>query len=418
MVSSKLKALIVYDNSTVAKQIQEALPDYFECSICNYSIAKGVLTASGARTAADVIIMNADDKREEIMDFYNYLCKDPDKNKVNRIPVVLITKDEFSDGAMRFYDMGNPVFYSGNLEDAGFYMAVDEAIENAEMLDDSDFEEEQIEEDAQISSVSEAVAVDKMMGATYEVSSGEGPDRIASFNAKETLDKIARMVGKNKVAAKQVLKVLETTAIEKRAIGEEISYVPREERPKTVNKVEKRDPNATPRRKQVEEILSAGGEYDPLLSWDVPIENIVSKNNVPKQNVAPPPRKVVTKVEPKKVILVDTDPLTKKAFELFLGHSVLLEWFDSSMKAISYFAKNKADVVVVNYKMPNIDGVAIIKSIRMQPYGGKVKAAILMGPEATQADRGRVRFAERIMDIIEKPIVKKQMLAVINKLLW
>jgi len=381
MAGGILKALIVYDKADKAKQIEDALPDYFLSTITNYNNAKDTLLSLEG-DVFDVIIMNADDTRDCVMDFYMYLCKDPEELYINRIPVVLITKDEFSEHSMSFYDAGNPFFYTGDIHDVDFYLQVVEAIEEAELLEDEDYEEE---EDFEVvdNSVSQAISVNKLIGTSVSVKGGEDePARIATFNAAETLKKIARIVGKNKEAAKQVVEVLNNAAAARNVKQQNLFIM-----------TDDLGNRKMPQKPDVKPAAPA---------------NIVKQGieaNKPKQT------------GPKTIVIVDTDPMTLRAFKLFVGEDVVIEQVDSSMKAIDYFVKNKADAVVVEYDMPILRGLQIINSIRMQPNGRTVRAAVLMSNERTPSEHERVLYTDGIAGVINKPIVKKQMLPVVQRLL-
>ena len=452
MDSQIVKVIIVDNDAKKAADIKSAMPDYFDASILKYKDVKEYLASENNRADVKLMVMDADAGASMALEIYKYLCEDPEKYMLRRIPVVLLIEDEFSDITLDYYDLGEPYFFEGDLDDSDFYMTVTKAVEDGELLDDKDlypelFVEENKPKPSQFSP-------EKIMGASFEVHVGEdAPSRIATYDNKQIIEKITKYVEKNKENAAKIREVLEKAAEEKRAQGEEAYYIPRRKREKVVNKISHASENPSA---EYREAPKAGKK--PGLHYQMPdkkkanmqsgmSQNAMSQNMTRPDNMMPnmaqanmmqggmmqngmvknAPSNVMKKdsfnqgAQPedknrrKKILIVDSDQRTLKAFKLFVGDDVDIVLFESGMKVIDYFSKQRADMVIIEYDMPGLPGMSILKSIWMQPYGREVKAAIMMSPEKTDIEKFNVLKTPGITGVIDKPIVKKQLLSVVNR---
>jgi len=67
-----------------------------------------------------------------------------------------------------------------------------------------------------------------------------------------------------------------------------------------------------------------------------------------------------------KILLVDDDPLFLELSKTFLEvfHDITSDTVDSAREALQRLEKNSYDVVVSDYDMPLMDGIALLKTIR------------------------------------------------------
>ena len=108
MNSKRIRATIVEGDKKKAEQIKAALPEYFDVNILSFPEAKEKIGPDENGNLPQVAIMNSDDKSGHALNIYKYMCEDPKKLGLRKIPVVLLTIDEFSDSAMNFLDEGSP----------------------------------------------------------------------------------------------------------------------------------------------------------------------------------------------------------------------------------------------------------------------------------------------------------------------
>lgn len=118
-----------------------------------------------------------------------------------------------------------------------------------------------------------------------------------------------------------------------------------------------------------------------------------------------------------KVLIVDTDNKTERACKLFLEDKYDYSVVDSSMKAIDYFVKNSAKVVIIDYHMPFVNGMQIYNSIKMQPYGANVKCVMLFRKEDDEKIINNAAKSPGVKGIVMKPFVKKQLVNAVESCL-
>ena len=451
MNSENIKALIIHDDKARVAEIKESLPDYFESVISPFDNALDAIISEQEKSPIGIVIMDAEDVMGLAIEVYKFLTDDPDRLKLRCIPVILLAEDEFSDKAMEFYDYGDPRFYTGDIMDVDFYLMVSELIEEAEDIPESELYPEDEEEENEVKL---KPSIDKIMGATYEVSTGEGEQRVAAYNNAEILRKIASAALSNKEQAKKVISVLEKISAERISSGEKSNYIPRNERKKTVSKVTHEMPEFDDSEDWIPDIPQIQHEdtrdyitledlWGPTSgSSDSPAKNTNAQSipsmgmpgmfvnplnvqrstniqNASNPNVMKPKNYTigqgVKKNGPKKILIIDTDPMSIKAFKLFVNPEIEIEQVDSMMRAIDFFIKKSADLVAIEYDMQGVQGLALLNNIRMQPNGRNVKAAIMMNQTKSQYSREKVLATPGVVGIIEKPIVKKQLLQTVNR---
>lgn len=401
MNSDKIKTLIIEDNRMLANDIAKALPEYFEVVISKYSEGRNKVLEDEAGSLPGVVIMNADDERS--LGIYKFMKSDENGRKARNVPVLLLTKDEFSDNCMDFLSEGEPEFYTGDVTDDLFYLAVSDAIDNAEIYEDNI--EENIEDTVEKELSDKSVAPEKIMGKSFNIHVDENvPMRVAAFADEKVLKAMEGIVDRNRKKAVQVREVLKEVEEEKQK-QKEIKL--KESTPKENTKVDNGNTSRQFQNPQNVNIQMQRKVVTPNIYRNMQpgrVANLLSEQDQQQASK-----------EIKRIVVVDYDTTTQKACELFLNKNIKTIFVDSNMKAIDYFVKDTADVVMIEYEMPGISGLSILKSIRMQMNGRNTKAIILMSDKKSDATREKALNTPGVVGIVNKPIVKKQLLSVINK---
>lgn len=425
MGNKSIKALIINSDIKFTKEIQGAIPDYFDVSFSRYQDAKEKLRTGIDDKNIGLVILNADEDSTNALSIFKYIKEDPDRAGLKNTPVILLTADEFAPHCLDFYDVADPFFYSQSIDDSDFFMAISDCIEEAEMAAlDTLNKEEKTEKNTIVKSP------EKLMGTVYSIDTSV-PEamRVATYEDKKVIEKMSESVKNTKRTAKEVYEILENFLKEKEAIGEKVELnlgLNKSKFPKPAINVPiskwkiENDISSIHKLSDVSKVNDLlVDDYDPALInysdaylWNkrttinTPV-NIIRRDavNVPKEPTGP-----------KSVLIVDTDKNSLKAFELFLNEDYKVAIVDSNMKAIDYIVKNKTDIIVIANDVNGMSGTAITRSIKNQPAGMQSKICIMIDENSPYQEYEEVKTAMWVSGVIKKPIIKKQLLAVLNRL--
>lgn len=425
MGNKSIKALIINSDIKFTKEIQGAIPDYFDVSFSRYQDAKEKLRTGIDDKNIGLVILNADEDSTNALSIFKYIKEDPDRVGLKNTPVILLTADEFAPHCLDFYDVADPFFYSQSIDDSDFFMAISDCIEEAEMAAlDTLNKEEKTEKNTIVKSP------EKLMGTVYSIDTSV-PEamRVATYEDKKVIEKMSESVKNTKRTAKEVYEILENFLKEKEAIGEKVELnlgLNKSKLPKPAINVpisKWKIENDISSIHQLSDVSKVNDllvdDYDPALInysdaylWNkrttinTPV-NIIRRDavNVPKEPTGP-----------KSVLIVDTDKNSLKAFELFLNENYKVAIVDSNMKAIDYIVKNKTDIIVIANDVNGMSGTAITRSIKNQPAGMQSKICIMIDENSPYQEYEEVKTAMWVSGVIKKPIIKKQLLSVLNRL--
>ena len=425
MGNKSIKALIINSDIRFTKEIQGAIPDYFDVSFSRYQDAKEKLRTGIDDKNIGLVTLNADEDCTNALSIFKYIKEDPDRVGLKNTPVILLTADEFAPHCLDFYDVADPFFYSQSIDDSDFFMAISDCIEEAEMAAlDTLNKEEKTEKNTIVKSP------EKLMGTVYSIDTSV-PEamRVATYEDKKVIEKMSESVKNTKRTAKEVYEILENFLKEKEAIGEKVELnlgLNKSKLPKPAINVPiskwkiENDISSIHQLSDVSKVNDLlADDYDPVLInysdaylWNkrttinTPV-NIIRRDavSVPKEPTGP-----------KSVLIVDTDKNSLKAFELFLNENYKVAIVDSNMKAIDYIVKNKTDIIVIANDVNGMSGTAITRSIKNQPAGMQSKICIMIDENSPYQEYEEVKTAMWVSGVIKKPIIKKQLLAVLNRL--
>lgn len=458
-----LKAVIIDDDEKRLNLILSYMPSYIETVASKYGEgAKELILPSNGDMKASIVVMYADDHYGRSVQMYDWMISQNRNKKVYKIPVLFITKDSFSDRAFELMDIGDAKFYEyeEEIEDSAFFDAIMEALDEAEMMA-GDVDE--IEEVYPPVPEKEPSSPDKIMGMKFTISNeAEAPQRSVVIKGEDRIKELLNSVNLSREKTIQVRELLEKITKEKIAAGEEIPAWAKKNKEPGVRRTGKSIVNKTPvkhkenvntNRKVLTpyetnglhnlnasdvDVLLAGIEPDNSFEErkDINVEkkkdvtlqmsdlgtNFFSgtfRGNDARQNVRNAAHNVsaVSSSGRYKVLIVDTDNKTERACKLFLEDKYDYSVVDSSMKAIDYFVKNSAKVVIIDYHMPFVNGMQIYNSIKMQPYGANVKCVMLFRKEDDEKIIDNAAKSPGVKGIVMKPFVKKQLVNAVESCL-
>lgn len=105
------------------------------------------------------------------------------------------------------------------------------------------------------------------------------------------------------------------------------------------------------------------------------------------------------------ILLIDDDELIRDSLTLFFtGEGIHLSAFASAEKGLEVLEKHNYDIIIVDYRLPGMDGVEFFKHIR-ETHENVLKILI-----TAYKDHKVVSEADKIgiQDFIEKPFTSKR----------
>jgi len=157
------------------------------------------------------------------------------------------------------------------------------------------------------------------------------------------------------------------------------------------------------------EIYIDGEKVSELEATDV--EGIVEYINAMKQKKGVIPQKPPEKMRPeaKKVLIIDDEQeICEMLYSFLVPHNYKIFLAFNGQMGLEYFEEVKPDLVLLDLKMPDIDGIEVLKIIRKV---SNVPVVIITGHPQDVCD---IHLADlKIEGYIEKPI---SLLAVLNTL--
>lgn len=116
------------------------------------------------------------------------------------------------------------------------------------------------------------------------------------------------------------------------------------------------------------------------------------------------------------ILVVDDSPSIRTLAEHVLasaGFSIVLA--EDGMEALEYARENTVDLVVTDINMPNLDGIGLIKELRLLP-NYKFVPLLVLTTESSQEKKIEGKAAGATGWIV-KPFDPEQLVAIVNKVL-
>lgn len=88
--------------------------------------------------------------------------------------------------------------------------------------------------------------------------------------------------------------------------------------------------------------------------------------------------------EKKKVLIVDDDPSYAKLVMEWIKDYYSVRVATAGMQAINYLKKNKVDLILLDYKMPVVDGPEVFKMLKSEPELEKIPVIFLTGVDTPE----------------------------------
>jgi DNA-binding NtrC family response regulator len=124
--------------------------------------------------------------------------------------------------------------------------------------------------------------------------------------------------------------------------------------------------------------------------------------------------RIYNKLRNREILLVDDDELIRDSLTLFFtGEGIHLSAYESAEKGLEALEKNDYDIIIVDYRLPGMDGVEFFKHIQ-ETHENVLKILI-----TAYKDHKVVSEADKIgiQDFIEKPFTSKRIEQVLSLLI-
>ncbi len=88
---------------------------------------------------------------------------------------------------------------------------------------------------------------------------------------------------------------------------------------------------------------------------------------------------VTTERGKRHILIIDDDPLYAKMVSEWIAYFYQTEIVSDGMMGISWLAKNKTDLILLDYEMPVVDGPKVLEMLRMHPDTSSIPVMFLTG---------------------------------------
>ena len=86
----------------------------------------------------------------------------------------------------------------------------------------------------------------------------------------------------------------------------------------------------------------------------------------------------------KRILVVDDDPTMTRTIKNLLSSKYTVYMASSGMNAITFLAKNKVDLILLDYEMPVVSGAKVMEMIRSEPETANIPIMFLTGKSDRQ----------------------------------
>lgn len=436
---AQLRAIIIDDNRAMRENVIAALPDYIET--IGVGAAEGALDyfkrdADG--NLPDFVIVNGDDPKNFGLYVFDWMINKAGDEDIASIPVIVLTKDEFSDKCLEFLELGDVVFYEGPIDESELFSVINDALEEAEFMPVP-----------VISAYEETKNIDRLIG--HSVKAPEGAQRVVVIDMEKRIKNLEAALERGRQRVSDIRTLLDAAQRVKDG-GDDFNLRRRKKVPKDeayVNRMSSFLKKAREKTKFEEEMIAAmkkkqqeeakkpaqSGQVikrsnavkdtqekvirqpaspeaavadsvgrlkekafnDP--SGAVAAQEMVSMQERPKQRRVAP---AAPSNDKKTIVIADDDVKARKLCSLFLTQKYNVVTCESGMKTIDYFVKNRADLLIINPVLGGMSGVSTVISVRMQPGGANIPVMFLVGDNYSES-RSKLLGAG-VVGILNKPV--------------
>lgn len=433
---AELRIVVIDDDRARREKIANILPEYIDTSVATSGDeALKSIKRDGDGKLPDVVILNGEDTKNFGLYVFDWMVNKSQDDEIAAIPVIVLTNDEYSDKSLEFFEIGDVIFYEGEIEDDRLFSVITEAIEDAE------FVEEPIEV-----SYEETKNIDRLMGQTVKAPGGDGRQRAVVLDMDTRLKNLESALERGQKRARDIRNLLTAAQKLKDDYEDEFTLHRKNRRLESIQDNQESKPRnnlqgtdflkkaqikAEERDKKVGELvrdmqdeanlshphfskrIEADAEKDVARTMDLfkqkamsnPFGAMGAQGSIKFENRPQTKQPAYSDSAGKKtVVIVDADTKTTKLYSLFLTQNYKVVTLENGIKAIDYAIRNHIDLLIINPILPGMSGTATVSSIRMQPGGANIPLMYLVGDDFTQP-RSHL-LGPNVYGILNKPLKK------------
>ncbi len=403
----QLRAIIIDDDRNRRETIRQNLPDYIEGIAVGYgeSAIERIKPDANGETP-DVVILYGDDAKSYGLYIFDWMLNKSNNYDIASIPVIVLTDDEFSDRCMEFLEIGEVTFFDGDIEGDDLFSAI------TQVIDEADFRPEPVEPVYE-----ETKNLDRLIGKSVKAPGEDGKQRAVVLDMDSRIQNLEAAFARGKQRVDDIRTLLDAAQKLKDDDDQRRRRGPASKTSSAGAGTPANTDRPSPFLKKAREKFEAAtntktaecpGSIDILKqkAMNNPFGAFNAQGTVRMEER--PVHAAPCEGEKRTVVIVDDDIKTRKLCSLFLTQKYNVLTFDSGMKTIDYFVKNRADLLIINPVLPGMSGVATVSSIWNQPGGAGIFVMYLVDENYTQARTSLL--GKNIVGILNKPI-KQGMLA-------
>lgn len=444
-----LRIVVIDDDRTRLDFIKNMMPGYIkvnEASSGEEALQYIKRDANGM--LPDVILLDGDDRKSNGLYAFDWMVNRSGDEEIASIPVIVMTEDEFSDKSLEFFEIGDVMFYVGEVDELRLFSMITEAIEGAEFM----LEEEE-------PSYEETKNIDRIIGQTVKASGGDGKQRSVVLDKATRLKNLEAAIERGQKKVRDYRELIET-AQRLRGDADDDKFARKKHHHK-----EKTETSANPKKSFFSKVKEESDVKPPekekpavkekpadaeRIAKDMQEEAGISKALAKKrldanagEDVAktigqlrqkavsapfqafgaqgtktfPEPKNVMRQTEipqndKRTILIVDSDIKTAKLLSLYLAQKYNVVTRDGGIKAIDYVVGHHIDLLIINPVLPDMSGIATVSSVRLQPGGSGVPVMYLVGDDYMEP-RSRL-LDPNVFGILNKPVKKDVLLQSVN----
>ncbi|MCR5687401.1 MAG: response regulator [Lachnospiraceae bacterium] len=392
---TELRVIIIDEDRERREKVAKLLPEYMDAvptGTGEGAIERIKRDAEGK--LPDLVILCGDDTKHFGLYVFDWMVNRSGDSDIAAIPVIVLTDDEFSDASLEFLEIGDVMFYEGEIEEGGLFSAV------SGMMDEADFRPEPVEP-----SYEEMRSIDRLMGCSVPAPGDE--QRAVVLDMETRIENLEAALVRGRKRAEDIRTLLTAAQQMKcdKGDGSFDTFSKSDKGDGSSDTVSKKTAGASSFLKKAREKAEAGDAVGRLKqrAMEDPGSALGAQGTVRMEDRPAEPAKPVHAPDEKKtVVIVDDDLKTRKLCSLFLTQKYNVIAFDSGIKTVDFFIRNRVDLLLINPVLEGMSGLSTVASIRMHPGGTELPVMFIVGDNYT-GDRARL-YADNVVGILNKPI--------------
>ncbi|MBI5577388.1 MAG: response regulator [Deltaproteobacteria bacterium] len=127
-----------------------------------------------------------------------------------------------------------------------------------------------------------------------------------------------------------------------------------------------------------------------------------------------PGMSIYEKLKNMKIVLIEDDPWIQNGLRMYFRyHGCVLESFENGAAAVDALTKDRADIIICDYWLPDLDGLTLLRKVR--PYQQDTVTILITAYPSDGLREEAIRMGVR--DFIPKPLTIQKLEASLEALI-